>query len=311
MMQVACNVDAAYLPHCAAMLHSLLAQHPRGAVQVHLLHDADTQGDGLTRLEAFVQAQGGAWRAHCITTQQRALFPDHRRFKRTAWYRVLLPELLPDYERVLYLDTDMIVLRPLDALWATDLNEAALAAVTNPLYPFMDHDFLGDLGLRKQAEYFNSGVLLINLDYWRRHGVMQHILDFAAEQGRSQEWPDQNALNVVLRDNWRRLAPEWNAQNTVFDLPVDGLPFSKEEALQARRSPAIVHFIGPYKPWHYRCKHPLRALYWHHLAQTPWPERSMEGRSLANYLLRPLPEQWGWRLEAWLWRLRGRYRSWL
>lgn len=288
------------------MLHSLLTSHEHGEIAVHFLYDGSLPEVDLTCLEGLVAARGGAWHAHRIDPVRRERLPDNRRFGLTAWYRIFLPELLPELDRILYLDADTIVRRHLEPLWGTDLGGLPLAAVANPLYPFMDHGFLAGLGLASTAEYFNSGVLLLDLEVWRREGLTARVLERAAAQGR-QEWPDQNALNTVLRGRWRALDPEWNAQNTVFDLRASRLPFAPDALRRARRNPAIVHFIGPYKPWHLRCKHPLRGLYWRHLRETPWHDLPMEGRTPKHRLLRLLPEQWGWRAEA-AWR-RGRQRA--
>lgn len=296
-IHVACAADAAFVPHCAAMLHSLLSCHEHGTVAVHFLHDDALPLEELRLLGELVAGSGGEWHAHCIGKPEQARCPGNKRFGQVAWYRVLLPDLLPELPRVLYLDADTLVQRPLHPLWETDLEGRPLAAVANPLYPFMNYGFLAGLGLASTADYFNSGVLLLDLEVWRREGLSDRVLTQAAAQG-SQEWPDQNALNVVLRGRWLPLPPVWNAQNTVFDLRAAHLPFSREAIREARRQPAVVHFIGPYKPWHYRCKHPLRRLYWRHLAATPWHGLPVEGRTLKHQLLRLLPEQWSWRIEA-------------
>lgn len=296
-VHIACAADVAFVPHCAAMLHSLLSSHDVGTVAVHFLHDETLPETELSQLRELVLTCGGDWQPHLIGPVQRARCPDNRRFGQVAWYRVLLPELLPELSRVLYLDADTIVRHPLYPLWQTDLEERPLAAVANPLYPFMDHRFLTGLGLASTGEYFNSGVLLLDLETWRRERLSDRVLTRAAAQGR-QEWPDQNALNVVLRDRWLPLAPIWNAQNTVFDLRDAQLPFPRAAIRRARRDPAVLHFIGPYKPWHHRCKHRLRHLYWRHLAATPWRHLKMEGRTPKHRLLRLLPEQWSWRVEA-------------
>lgn len=305
-MEIACAADTAYLPHTAAMLHSLLKQHAAHEITVHFLHDAEISTAELSRLAEFVRTHGGKWHTHCIDDTRRSRFPANSRFGPVAWYRVFLPELLPQTARVLYLDVDTIVLRSLDALWNIDLQGRAVGAVANPLYPFMDTTFMQALGVKSPAEYFNSGVLLIDLEYWRRENITDQLLHFAAAYGATQEWPDQNALNAVLLGHWLPLSPEWNAQNTVFDLPVRHLPFDSPLVQEARNHPAVVHFIGPYKPWHYRCKHRYRQLYWRHLKATPWANLKQEGVNLRNFFLRLLPEQFGWKVETGLQHLSQR-----
>lgn len=303
MIHIACAADTGFIPHCAAMIHSVLSRHSAGEVTIHFVHDGDVAAVDIDRLVEFVRSCGGQCQTHEITAENRARCPQNRRFGQVAWYRVMLPDLVPGLDRILYLDADTIVLRPLSPLWNTDLQGRLLGAVGNPLYPFMDKSFLTRLGLRPES-YFNSGVLLLDLKHWREKDIGGQVLSLAARQG-AQEWPDQNALNVVFRDTWLPLAPEWNAQNTVFDLPIGELPFQPEEVKSARRDPAVIHYIGPYKPWHYRCKHALRYLYWQHLEHTPWNQSGMTGVTFANRLLRPLPEQWGWQVDTLIRRVRS------
>lgn len=297
MMHIACAADEGFVPHCAAMLHSLFQFHESRDITVHFLHDDALAGGSLDALRAMTIQAGKAFESHLVPVERRRRFPGNRLYGQVAWYRILLPELLADQEKVLYLDADTIVMRDLAPLWETKLGNHPLAAVANPLYSFMDRGFLHDLGLRSLSEYFNSGVLLMNLTEWRNQGIIDRLLTFAETLGAGQTWPDQNALNTVLKGKWMALPPEWNVQNTLYDLPVGALPFEKQAIRAARRRPGILHFIGPYKPWHYRCKHRYRGLYWQHLAHTRWAGRPLDGVDWRNRCLRLLPEQWGWKLE--------------
>lgn len=294
-MHIACSANSQYLPHAAAMLRSLLSQASASRPQIHFLHDEAMPGEEISRLGEFVTAQGGTWQAHSISRERMQNYPQNWRFSREAWYRVLLPEVLPDVSRVLYLDADTIVMRSLDPLWATDLGEYTVGAVANPLYGFMDTGFIHALELASTADYFNSGVLLMDLDRWRAQGLTQQLMDFIAEHGDAQQWPDQNALNAVLRGRWLPLAPRWNAQNVYFDLKPAQLLCTPAQVREARSAPGIIHFVAPYKPWDYLCKHPYRQSYFDHLAATPWRDSvPIQGATPVNRLLRLLPQPFMW-----------------
>src|SRR5205814_315764 len=194
----------------------------------------------------------------------------------------------------LYLDADTIVLESPAPLWGTDLGDSYFAAVANPLYSFMDDWPRTLLGVEHPRQYVNSGVLLMNLDLMRRDQCRQRLLDYARGHP-PNSGPDQDALSALFSDRHVPLHPRWNAQTTLWDLRVDELPFAATEVREARVSPAIVHFIGPYKPWHYLCTHPYRHRYFEHLAATPWPRPELEGRTIVNRVLRHLPPVWGLR----------------
>jgi lipopolysaccharide biosynthesis glycosyltransferase len=297
VVPIACAADAEYVPHCAALLHSLATTHEPARVHVHFLHDGDLERSLLDELGDYATGLGLEWSPVLVDGDILARFPDHHRFGRVGWYRVALPELLPGLDRVLYLDCDVIVTDTLVPLLSVDVSDVAVGAVTNPLYPGTPSTLVTDLGLPSTDRYFNSGVLLMNLDRWRRAGIGNALQAFIDRGEGMDLWPDQTALNAVLWDDRRPLAPRWNAQNPVFELRPPQLPFTAAEVDDARRSPAVVHFIGPYKPWHYRSKHPMRSLYFEHLSHTPWAGREIEGATLAHRALRLLPAAFGLRVE--------------
>ena len=314
-LHIACSTDRYFAPDCAVMLASLVATNAGRPLTVHFLHDASLPADDVEALGAVVTGGGGAaFQAIDLTGSRAGELARSERFPSQAWYRVLLPELLPDLPRVLYLDADTLVVDSLTSLWELDLQGHLLGAVTNPLLDSMVPRIQQDLGLPGGDSYFNSGVLLIDLDAWRTEGVAEAIIEFAQSHPASP-WPDQDALNGVLHGRRLHLHPRWNAMPGLWNVPRRYLPHTEEEVREAKRNPAIVHFVGPHKPWHYRNRHPYRDTYFAYLAQTPWRGRSMEGRSLWQAVLRPLPWLWAYHLEVgaegarrWLVEARGRVR---
>lgn len=284
MIEVACATDDHYAPHCGAMLHSLFANNRPENFRVHLLH-----GPALSQLnQAFFIRLADQFNAKinfvAVSDNLVGEFPS-KRFHVSCWYRILLPALLPDISRVLYLDADMIVMGDIRPLWDTHLNGNIFGAVINPLYPFMPDRASEQLGLSDRREYLNSGVLLIDLHLMQSASVSEHVLNYALRHPDNM-WPEQDALSVVCRGRWLPLHPQWNAQTTFFDLNPAQLPFSREISEAAKSKPQIVHFIGPLKPWSYLCRHPLQHQYEKHRRQSPWPEYQLEGRTLFNFFLK-------------------------
>jgi lipopolysaccharide biosynthesis glycosyltransferase len=200
------------------------------------------------------------------------------------WYRILLPELLHDVERLLYLDVDTIAVDTIEPLWATDMSDCYVGAVTNVL----ERHEMGrpeQLGLRP-TQYFNSGVLLMNLELMRRDGCAQALREYALAHRDQLKWPDQDALNVVLGERRVALHPRWNLMNSIrlFDWSKELL--GATAVAESRARPAIVHFEGPSvnKPWHLLCDHPLRGVYFEHRRETPWPRCRREGVTPLNLL---------------------------
>jgi len=287
-LRVACAVEGAYSAHSAALLHSI-AEHSSGLeVRVHYLHGPTfprADRDAIARMvsESAIQIEFTE-----IPPERVAGMPVMPEFTAAMWYRILLPELLPDTDRVLYLDVDTIVTDSLEPLVEIDLDGYYLAAVTNVLQDSHAHR-PHRLGLSGAGSYFNSGVLLMNLDEMRRDHCTDTLRRYAVGNAHWIEWPDQDTLNVILGPKRLPLHPRWNVMSS-FRFPWAAEVFGSAALEEALRRPAIRHFEGPSvnKPWHYLFGHEGRELYMRHRRATPWPEVETQGRTPANVVRRLL-----------------------
>jgi lipopolysaccharide biosynthesis glycosyltransferase len=277
-LHVALAADDAYLPHCAAVLSSLRAHDHGAPVHAHVLHPSAPDAGAVGRLASMADGRALTVTAHPIDPARVAGLPAWGRLPVTMWYRILLPELLPDVDRVLYLDADVLVVDSLAPLWATDLSGNWVAAVSNVPERHMLHHAAG-LGLDGPAAYFNSGVLLLNLHAMRQDGRTDALRACAHERADRLLWPDQDALNLVLGPRRRTLHPRWNVMNSIRRFPWAGDVLGQTAAREAIERPGIVHFEGPRenKPWHVLCDHPDRDRYAAHRRDTPWPHVRREG----------------------------------
>ena len=269
------------------MLHSVLSHAGDLDVHVHYLHGPKFPERSAALLAEMVEREGGSISFLSIADADVAGLPIMEHLAPTAWYRIFLPELLPDVDRLLYLDVDVIALDSLVPLWATDLTGNYVGAVTNVLAPW-DLHWPGTLGLEGPSSYFNSGVLLMNLDEMRRNGCSEALRAWTLANRERMWFADQDPLNVVLGERRVPLHPRWNCMNAMFVFPSGRDIFGVETLEEARRRPAIRHFEGPSinKPWHYLCDHDMRELYFRHRRQTPWPDCRLEGVTPRNVMKR-------------------------
>lgn len=289
MIHVCCAAEGDYVPHSAAMLHSVVTNSGGLPVHVHYLHGPELPDQSRRKLGQMVAALGSEISFLEIDDAKVAGLPIRGFTGKATWYRIFLPDLLCDVDRVLYLDSDLIALDSLAPLWQTELSGFYLAAVTNV---FLDHHLHrpAQLGLPGPEVYFNAGVILLNLDLLRRDRQAAALLRYATEHAGRLEWRDQDALNMVLGSRRLALHPRWNCMNAVLDFPQGEDVFGKEVVAEARSHPAIRHFEGPArnKPWHYLCEEDRRELYLLHRRHTPWPEVRLTGRTPSNVLRRRL-----------------------
>ncbi len=179
----------------------------------------------------------------------------------TAWARLFLAELLPETsERIVYMDIDTYVCEDLGPLFDEDLGDCVIGAVPEKFYE-------ADPALRVRLgnppgtyRYFNSGVLLIDIDKWRIRELCGRILCFAQRPDVELLCPDQDALNGALFREIMPLHPRWNFSDgwvkraATFPLLTPwwrGL--SPKLVLEAALKPGILHFWGPHKP--FCCNH--------------------------------------------------------
>lgn len=286
-LHLACASNAKYLPHVAALIESLAASNPLQGVSLYLLHDDTVVPELRTRLQAAAERHGLRLVFLQPTPAQVSTLPPARAYPSLIWYRVLLPELLGEIGRVLYLDADTLVLQDLRALWRSELGDTLLGAVAQ--HRAMDGaQRLTHLGVAADAAYFNSGVLLMNLERMRREQFSQRVISIGSSQAEDIHYPDQDAYNLACGGRWLKLHPKWNCFASVFlsgnaaDHAYDSLSFQ-----EAVVSPAILHFEGSLfaKPWNYRCVHPHRHLYRAYRQRTPWPLTKLDGSDLKSRMM--------------------------
>lgn len=292
-LHIACAADGKYLPHCAAMLASVFACDAPEKIVVHFMHSPSMDGVSRDQLCNWIKAQGAEADFLAIPDEVVSDLPRIDCIPQIMWYRVMLPRLLPQLDRILYLDADIIAVSSLRPLWETPLEGQWLAAVDNVMEPHVRQHPV-QLGLSSENDYFNSGVLLFNLKQMRADDCTARILEFARNPKMKLSWPDQDALNIVLATRRVHLHPRWNAQNTLFFCEHGEHTFGKQLMQEAVLEPGLLHFEGYAltKPWSYMCTHPHRDLYWKFRKKTPWPKKIQESFTLANALIRPLPTAW-------------------
>ena len=277
-LELACGADSGYLAHSAAMIHSVLTHRGSLDVRVHYLHGPGLAGRDLARMATMIDQNGGEVVFHEVADERIQDLATYEGITRAMWYRIYLPELVPEADRMLYLDGDTLAVDSLEPLWATDLDDHLLAAVTNV---FMKVPAMrarpAALGLPGLTSYFNSGVLLMNLDAMRRDGTTEKLRTFALEN--ELMFPDQDALNAVMGHRRLPLHPRWNCMNSILTFDWASEVLDADQIEEARKRPGIRHFEGPAsnKPWHRSCDFELRTLYFEHRRQTPWPRVRLEG----------------------------------
>lgn len=261
MYNITCNTDDKYVQHCCAMLCSLFENNKEEQITIHILCNSLSNANQLFLCElANKYEQKICFHFVDETKLNGVQFRNKRPLTKAAYYRLLLSSILNDLDKVLYLDCDMIVLGKIKDLFNLDISNYALAAVADGM-PFNECHQL-QLNLPANSSCFCSGIMLVNLEYWRNNDIEKKLLDFAKRKRNPVFLHDQDVLNYVLHNDWFMLSPKWNYNpGGVMSL----YSFKAYHYADAVFSPAIIHYCSNiFKPW-YKAPCPGRKYYRHYL----------------------------------------------
>ncbi len=206
----------------------------------------------------------------------------------TIYYRIFISSLFPQYDKVLYLDSDLVVIGDIAELFNKDVGGFYVGAVVDEVVDktqvFADYVELG-LGV-KRTEYFNSGVILFDLAKWREKNYSDRIAKHVAKERNNYPAPDQDLLNVVCRGDIFRLDIRYNfqpmhavfADKQYYRVMKPMVYYDKEVISDARKQTAIYHcfrFLGEF-PWHKGNLHPYNAVFDRYLQSSPWKDYRKE-----------------------------------
>jgi lipopolysaccharide biosynthesis glycosyltransferase len=188
-----------------------------------------------------------------------------------TYYRLFIPCVLPQYEKILYLDSDMCILSDVAELYECDLQGYAIGAVKDELCHSLEYhaQTLGNLDCRKT---FNAGVLLIDTARFEAEKIREKCLALLAEDYQREErkliLADQDALNIVLYENYCVLDKKWNYQPQYLCRTEEIFEEALEDYISAQEAAYIMHFASAYKPWTYP-ELPQSDVFWHYAQETP------------------------------------------
>ena len=283
-MNIVCATDNNFVQHCAVTLVSILKNNSND-VNIFLLTEGLLKSNESI-LNELVKSNGG--KIKIIKVDSEALkdcpmppLSELNHISIATYYRLLISKLLPgNIEKAIYFDCDIVVRQCLDELWNYDISDFAIGAV----YQIADWniDAIKRLGYPVSFGYFNAGVLLINLEYWRDNHIPERLFKYLNLKNEAIVYHDQDALNGFLHDQCLRLPCKWNMLTGFFRKEIltindsnDGKVINnhsdyKNQLLTENDDPAVIHFVAKPKPWDAGCTHPYKNEYFNYIQYTPW-----------------------------------------
>lgn len=251
-----------FIPYCATFLKSLAEHTDEKKNYDILLLSQDISDKNVKRLKTMLKP----WENISLRVIDPGVLIDQYtffvrgHFSKETYYRLVLPELLPQYDKILYLDSDMIAQADVADLYEENVDGYLLAACLDADTAGLYNGYQKDkkkytdqiLKLKEPYKYFQAGVLLLNLAEFRKTYTTKQILDFAV----SEEWQllDQDILNKLCEGRVKYIDMRWNVMVDYAGIRINKIialaPRKLNQMyLDARNNPAIIHYAGPQKPW--------------------------------------------------------------
>jgi len=261
-----------YVPYVSAVIHSIsessTAHHAYDIIVFH----QDIRGDNMRLLKAEFDGCSNIrirfFDMAPYIDQYKDLFV-YGQFSVETYFRFFLPEVMAEYDKVLYLDSDVTVMKDVAALFSTDVSGYLAAAVRDIDFAgvYASNDFPSEdtvqpsrqayardvLELKDPYSYFQAGVMLMNLAEIRKTLKTEEMLQVA--RAHQYLYLDQDVLNMAFQGRIKLIDMRWNVlfdwnhqriQNIFRKAPTAYF----KEYMASRQDPFIVHFGGTLKPWH-------------------------------------------------------------
>lgn len=261
------TLDKNYIPQLRVLMMSLYLNHPGQAFDIYLLHSRipeeelkslDTDLKKLNFTLIPVRAAENTFSEARVTD----------RYPKEMYYRLLAAQWLPkELDRILYLDPDILVINPLYDLWNTDISGYLFAAASHTGKTDVANG-VNRIRLGTENDYYNSGVLLINLELARKVIDPQEVFDFVEANPMELLLPDQDVLNAMYGDRILEVPDVlWNYDARNYSNYV--LRSAGEHNLKwVMEHTGVLHFCGREKPWKNNYRRRFGALYRHYMSLT-------------------------------------------
>lgn len=287
-------IDKKYVPIFSTCLASILEHiNSRDIYKLIVLSDdiPDQMIDSLQiQIKYYNNVNLQVINMNCIKVKNSINFIN---FPKSAIYRLYVPKLFPQYKKIIYLDSDIIVMSDIAELYFSLENEFAAAVIDYGINGYIETEsfyniwvdkycnarfyYIKYCGIEEQNlyKYFNSGVLVLNLDKIRRNNVDKQCLELIFNK--KFAYPDQDVLNILFKGDIKILPQEWN----FIPCKNNDLKFNKflvEQYNSALSKIKIIHFAGN-KPWTCHNKVQFEEYFWFYARKSMYYEEIIKHKN--------------------------------
>lgn len=262
-MNILVTLNSNYIEPLKVMLKSMFMNNSHEKLTIYLMHSS-IKPEELADINEFVESNGQNLIAITLKDEYFSEAPVLMHYTKEMYYRLLAYKFLPaDLDRILYLDPDILVINEIRSLYDLDLSGYLYAAAYHELIPVKEINRLR-LKTYEMEEYFNSGVLLMNLALQRKEIDERRIYEFVIKYKNRLILPDQDILNSLYAKHIKKIDEikynydtRYYRYNKIISKGVVDMDY-------VINNTSILHFCGKKKPWHKNYTGSFHSLYKHY-----------------------------------------------
>ncbi len=262
-MNILVTVDSNYIKPLKVMLYSLFSTNNQHRFHIYLIY-SKIKPEEIGDIDEFITKRGHRFSPIAIQGHEFHDAPVVRHYSDAMYYRLLAFQYLPEtMDRVLYLDPDILVINDIEPLYNLDLSQWLFAAA--PHNRLLSKEF-NQVRLMEYEleEYYNSGVLLMNLPLQRKEINEDDIFDFVEKYRNRLILPDQDVLNYLYSKNIKKLNEVKYNYDARYYRYYRLISNGKVDMDYVMRNTVILHFCGKKKPWQANYSGEFHSLYKHY-----------------------------------------------
>jgi lipopolysaccharide biosynthesis glycosyltransferase len=264
------TLDSNYIKPLRVMLKSMFLNNKDEVFQIYLLHTS-LKAEEIAELGAFISAHGSRLVVIRVDDDWFQDAPVLFHYTKEMYFRLLAYQLLPqDLDRILYLDPDILVLNSVRKLYDTSIDGFLYAAAFHDKISVREINRIRLLPYEIES-YYNSGVLLMNLEQLRWEADEKEIFRFVEENRAKLVMPDQDILNALYAKQIKSLDElyyNYDARYYIYYKLTTNGSFDMDRVINET---VFLHFCGKKKPWSKKYTGIFHALYKHYEKQTLLP----------------------------------------
>lgn len=257
------TLDSNYIPPLKVMLKSLFVNNPKEKFTIYLAHSSINDSE-INDLDEYINGHFHKFVAIRINDNLFGKSPAFLYYPKEMYYRLLAHKYLPEnMDKILYLDPDILVLNPIRQLYKINLGNKLYGAAHRGYMPVKVFSKVRFLPYKIQ-DYYNSGVLLMNLRMHRKEIDENKIFDFIEKNRSKLILPDQDLINIMYAKLIKSIDEvKYNYDTRLYSyyrMKSDG----KYDMDYVLNNTVVMHFCGPGKPWKKNYRGRFHALYKHY-----------------------------------------------